>query len=84
MSYYGYPQGGYEMPYNGVPPMSQYPQANPYGQYPNQYPGGAVPGLTGCMRCNGTGYRMSKKGKIKRCKCMKYQGQYGYGSSDSD
>ena len=31
MSYYGYPQGGYEMPYNGVPPMSQYPQANPYG-----------------------------------------------------
>ena len=92
MNYYGYQQ-----PYGGSPYMGgQYgqpiPPAQPYGQMGqmgyNQFQG-AVPNYGGCMKCGGSGYRISRKGKTKKCKCIKEQEKrmgnyYGYSSSDSD
>ena len=94
MSYFG--QQPY---YGGMPPIGG--QMYPHGQmYPPGPPGPSYgspyqPGFGGvapnayCMRCQGSGYRMSRKGKTKKCKCIKEQekrmGKYmGYSSSDSD
>ena len=99
MNYYGnqYPGYGYN---EGVPPMGNYgygqPQMMPptgfvppqggYGM-PTQGFGGFNP-MPYCPRCGGTGYRM-KKGRNKRCKCIKEQAKrfgkrYDFSSSDSD
>ena len=93
--YYGYQQPGYGSPYMGgphMPPPQQqyYPQGPaPYAPYGGQmgYNQGGY-GMGVCPKCGGTGYRMSKKGKTKMCKCVKKQQKqmgnyYGY-SSDSD
>ncbi len=95
MSYYGYPQQNY-----GMPPMGQgFPPGgmmNPYGPPHQAYPPGGmmnpyggVPGLNPnpyCQFCRGTGTRIKRNGKTKKCKCIKEaakrMGQYGF-SSDS-
>ena len=101
MDYYGYQQPSYggnpQMGGIGGPMMAPYGQMHPQGQiYP---PGGYGQAFQGgyqgmapntyCMKCQGTGYRVSKKGKTKKCKCIKEQEKrmgkyYGYSSSDSD
>ena len=84
---YGYqPQmgGAYNMP-----PMAQpgvYPQQPVFGA-PMQGFGGFNP-VAYCQRCGGTGYRM-KKGRSKRCKCIKEQAKrmgrrHDFSSSSSD
>ena len=86
---YGYQQpppmhGGY-----GAPPMM--PPGGGYGQprygMPMQGFGGFNP-MAGCPRCGGTGYRW-KKGRNKRCKCIKEQAKRmgrrrDFSSSSSD
>ena len=90
MNYYGYQQPSYggnpQMGGMGGPMMGLYGQMNPPGYPSGGY--GMAPS-TYCMRCQGTGYRVSKKGKTKKCKCIKEQEKrmgkyYGYSSSDSD
>ena len=101
---YAYHQHGMPMPmdpYMGQPPQSQmypsgqvYPQGpiNPIGGYGAPYQGGLGGGIApmyNCMKCGGSGYRISRKGKTKKCKCIKQQEKrlgkcYGYSSSDSD
>ena len=98
MNYYGYGQPGYG--YNeGIPPINNYQQMNyGYGQPPIMPPSGGygmpMQGFGGfnpvpyCPKCGGTGYRM-KKGRSKRCKCIKEQAKrmgrrYDFSSSDSD
>ena len=95
MSYYGFQQPGYGgMPPPMIPPQGQMYQQGPtypQGGYGNPYQGGLggmAPNLN-CMYCRGSGYRMSRKGKTKKCKCIKQQEKmmgkyYGYSSSDSD
>ncbi len=99
MDYYGYQQPGY----GGMPPMGPMGGAAPYGgpmMGPQAYPqagyGGAFQGgFNGmnpnpyCMMCRGSGYRVKRNGKTKRCKCIKEQEKrmgkaFGYSSSDSD
>ena len=86
---YGYQQppmaGGY-----GAPPMM--PPGGGYGQQPGY--GMPMQGFGGfnqiahCPRCGGTGYRW-KKGRNKRCKCIKEQAKRmgrrrDFSSSSSD
>ena len=104
MNYYGiqYPGYGYN---EGIPPAGNYQQMDyGYGQPPRMPPTGFAPPQGGygmpvqgfggfnpmpyCHKCGGTGYRM-KKGKNKRCKCIKEQAKrmgrrYDFSSSDSD
>ena len=88
MSYYGYQQPSYGgMPQMGGPmmPPLAYSQGPAYGA-PMQ---GGFGGMGPCMRCGGSGFRVSRKGKTKKCKCVKEQEKrmgnyYGYSSSDSD
>ena len=94
MNYYGYQQPAYGgMPQMGGPMMPPpgnmyHPQGQAYGPpMPGGF-GGMAPNAY-CMRCGGTGYRVSRKGKSKKCKCIKEQEKrmgkyYGYSSSDSD
>ena len=99
MNYYGYQQPAYQQPtFGGMPQMvgpmmSQpgnmyHPQGQVYGPPMQGGFGGMAPNRL-CMRCEGSGFRVSKKGKTKKCKCIKEQEKrmgkyYGYGSSDSD
>ena len=97
MNYYGYGQPGYNP---GAPPMNNYG----YGQPPMMPPTGGfgmppqggfgMQGFGGfnpmpfCHKCGGTGYRF-KKGRNKRCKCIKEQAKrmgrrFDFSSSDSD
>ena len=96
---YGYGGGMPPMgPMGGVPPMGGgygAPMMPPSGQfYPQGGYGGPMQGFGGfnpnpyCPRCGGTGYRM-KRGRNKRCKCIKEQAKrmgrrYDFSSSDSD
>ena len=93
MDYYGYQQPGY----GGMPPMGPMGGASYGGPMmgPQAYPQGGYGGFNGinpnpyCMRCRGSGYRVKRNGKTKRCKCIKEQEKrmgkaYGYSSSDSD
>ena len=87
--------GGYQQPpmtggAYGAPPMmppsGQYYGQGGYGQ-PMQGFGGFSP-VQYCPRCGGTGYRM-KKGRTKRCKCIKEQAKRmgrrrDFSSSSSD
>ena len=93
MSYYGYQQpsyGGFQ-PMGGPimpPPRNMYPQGQAYGP-PIQGGLGGIGPNSYCMKCGGSGYRVSRKGKTKKCKCIKQQEKrmgkyYGYSSSDSD
>ena len=102
MDYYGYQQPGYGgMPpmggaaYGGMPPMggAAYggPMMGPQGGYGGAYQGGfgGVNPNPYCMKCRGSGYRVKRNGKTKRCKCIKEQEKrmgraYGFSSSDSD
>ena len=88
MGGYGYQQpmhGGY-----GAPPMMPQPgQYHPQPGYgaPMQGFGGFSP-VSYCQRCGGTGYRW-KKGRNKRCKCIKDQAKRmgrrrDFSSSSSD
>ena len=93
MNYYGYQQPSY----GGIPPMGP-PMMPPSGYMPPQRQAFGPPmqgGFGGigpnsyCMKCGGSGYRVNKKGKTKKCKCIKQQEKrmgkyYGYDSSDSD
>ena len=94
MNYYGYQPTGYGgMPHRGGP-MTQNPgyvnpqmQIHPqYGFPPQNNFGGFAPNSY-CMKCGGSGYRVKKNGKTKKCKCIKDQekrmGKY-YGNSSSD
>ena len=98
MDYYGYQQPGY----GGMPPMQPMggagyrgpmmgPQAYPQGGYGGVYQGGfnEISPNSYCMKCQGSGYRVKRSGKTKRCKCIKQQEKmmgraFGYSSSDSD
>ena len=104
MNYYGNENPGYGYN-GAIPPMSNYQQMDyGYGQPPMMPQSGFVPpqgrygvptqGFGGfnpmpyCPKCGGTGYRM-KKGRSKRCKCIKEQAKrierrYDFTSSDSD
>ena len=84
----GYPPmgGGYGQPLMMPPSGQVYPPQGGYGQ-PMQGFGGFNP-VAYCPKCGGTGYRM-KKGRNKRCKCIKEQAKrmgrrYDFSSSDSD
>ena len=89
----GQPGGyGYQQPMGGgfgAPPMMGQP-----GLYQQPGFGGPMQGFGGfspvayCPRCGGTGYRM-KKGRTKRCKCIKEQAKRmgrrrDFSSSSSD
>ena len=100
---YGYGQPGYGVPPQqmnygyGQPPMMPpggygMPPPGGYGMPPSG--GYGMPGFGGfnpvpyCPKCGGTGYRY-KKGRSKRCKCIKEQAKrmgrrYDFSSSDSD
>jgi hypothetical protein len=98
MDYYGYQQPGY----GGMPPMGPMggaayggpmmgPPAYPQGGYGVPYQAGfnGVNPNPYCMKCRGSGYRVKRNGKTKRCKCIKEQEKrmgraYGFSSSDSD
>ena len=104
MDYYGYQQPGYGgMP--PMAPMGQMgpmggaayggpmmgPQVYPQGGYGGAYQGGfnGINPNPYCMKCRGSGYRVKRNGKTKRCKCIKEQEKrmgraYGFSSSDSD
>ena len=102
MNYYGYQQPTYGgMPQMGgpmmPPPGNMYPpQGQVYGPPQGQVFGPPMHGGFGgiapnayCMRCGGSGYRVNRKGKSKKCKCIKEQEKrmgkyYGHSSSDSD
>ena len=104
MNYQGYqqpyyggmpPMGGGMMPPQG--PMYQngpgFAQGQPFthGGYGAPFQGG-FGGLSPnayCPHCRGSGYRMKRNGKTKKCKCIKQQEKmmgkyYGNSSSDSD
>ena len=103
MDYYGYQQPGYGgMPpmgpmggaaYGGPMGGAAYggPMMGPQGGYGGAYQGGfsGVNPNPYCMKCRGSGYRVKRNGKTKRCKCIKEQEKrmgraYGFSSSDSD
>ena len=89
----GQTMGGYQQPMQGLygaPPMI--PQTGQF--YPQPSYGAPMQGFGGfspvqyCPKCRGTGYRM-KKGKTKRCKCIKEQAKRmgrrrDFSSSSSD
>ena len=97
MNYYGYQPPRY----GGMPPMQPMGGAAyggpmmgptyPQGGYGGVYQGGfnGMNPNPHCMMCGGSGYRVKRSGKTKRCKCIKQQCKamgraYGYSSSDSD
>ena len=76
-----------------IPPQGQFYQPS-QGQYGPQMYGAPMQGfggynpVVGCPKCGGTGYRW-KKGRNKRCKCIKEQAKRmgrrrDFSSSSSD